>query len=165
VTFEARGGDILSSKRLSALSADALNALNASNALNALDALNALNASSALSVKEKEIYKEKEKAEKIFNSYPRKVGKPKAIKSILKAMKKFPEDSDYLLQATIKFAKSRVGQDPEFTPYPATWFNQERYNDDEPWKKGELHAEGDPAGFINGVPAVWKKVGDSWARI
>jgi hypothetical protein len=35
-----------------------------------------------------------------------------------------------LLEKTLAYAQSRVGQDQQFTPHPATWFNQERFNDE-----------------------------------
>ncbi len=63
----------------------------------------------------------------VYNAYPLKVGKPKALKSILKAAKK--HSFDILLEKTIAFAKARGG-DLDFCPHPSTWFNQERYNDD-----------------------------------
>lgn len=69
-----------------------------------------------------------EQAEKIYAVYPRKVGKPKALKSILHALASVPFDE--VLEATAKYAQARCGHDSEFTPHPATWFNQARYNDD-----------------------------------
>lgn len=67
-------------------------------------------------------------AEDIYNHYPRKVGKPAAIKAINKALKKTPVDT--LLKLTKAYNKARQGQPALLTPHPATWFNQERYNDD-----------------------------------
>lgn len=71
---------------------------------------------------------ESELAEQIYQAYPRKEARPKAISAIKTAMGKI--DHQKLLEATQKFADSRAGQDPKFTPMPATWFNQERFNDD-----------------------------------
>lgn len=69
-----------------------------------------------------------ESAERVYQAYPRKVGKPNAIRAILRCLTSTtPAD---LLAKTDAYAKSRVGQDPNFTPHPATWFNQHRYNDD-----------------------------------
>ena len=37
----------------------------------------------------------------------------------------------FLLERTLLFAGSAAGNKGTFTPHPATWFNQERYLDDE----------------------------------
>ena len=39
-------------------------------------------------------------------------------------------DPAAIVKATIRFAAERVGQDPKFTPYPATWLNREQYTDE-----------------------------------
>jgi hypothetical protein len=66
--------------------------------------------------------------EAIYSDYPRKVGKPKALLAIKKAVAKF--GVDFVAQRTRDFQVARRGQDVQFTPHPATWFNQERFNDD-----------------------------------
>ncbi len=66
--------------------------------------------------------------EKIYLSYPRKVGKPKALSAIKSALKKI--DANKLLELTVLYAKCRANCDHQFTPHPSTWFSQERYNDD-----------------------------------
>lgn len=66
-------------------------------------------------------------AEDIYRSYPLKVGKPAAIRAILNALKKFP--ASLLVAKTKEFTAVRAG-DKEYMPHPATWFNQERFNDD-----------------------------------
>lgn len=72
----------------------------------------------------------------IYNAYPRKVGKPAALKAIRRAMEKEVKAGkdmyialDFLLEKTEEYAIQRAGEDAKFTPHPATWFNQERYND------------------------------------
>ncbi len=91
--------------------------------------------------------KEPDPAEAIYQAYPRKEAKPAALKAIRAALKKGQVTAPQLLAATSKYALSRAGQDPKFTPHPATWFNQERWNDldttdqtddntDKPWLKG-----------------------------
>lgn len=65
---------------------------------------------------------------KIYQAYPRKVGKPAAIRAIRKAMK--GSSPELLLTKTEAYARAREGQPDKFTPHPATWFNQERFNDD-----------------------------------
>lgn len=79
-------------------------------------------------------------AEKIYNAYPRKIGKPKALQAITRILK----TNDFLtvLESTERYAKHRIGQDPTFTPHPATWFNQERFNDDpETWGSKSIPAD------------------------
>lgn len=71
---------------------------------------------------------EKADAEKIYEAYPRKVGRPKAIAEIIKALKIITTAD--LLAKTQAFAKAQVGADAQFIPHPATWFHQERFNDD-----------------------------------
>ena len=69
----------------------------------------------------------------IYDAYPKKVGKPAAMKSILKALSEFPPEM--VLSKTKEYAASRAGQDSQYTPNPATWFNQQRFNDSpETWK-------------------------------
>jgi 5-methylcytosine-specific restriction endonuclease McrA len=77
-------------------------------------------------------------AEEIYKHYPRKVGKPAAIKAIISAIAKVKGDYAFLEERTRAFAKSPAGNAGDFTPYPATWFNQERYNDDErEWQRSD----------------------------
>lgn len=73
-------------------------------------------------------------AEGIYLAYPRKVGKPKALSAIRKALNKIPPL--VLIEKTRAFAACQKGADPQFIPHPATWFNQERFNDDPAtWKR------------------------------
>lgn len=78
--------------------------------------------------KEHKSEKNQKQADEIFQAYPRKVGKKPALKAIEKALNK--TSFDELLSAVQEYAKFRSGEDPKFTPYPATWFNAERWNDD-----------------------------------
>jgi hypothetical protein len=77
--------------------------------------------------------------EVIYAAYPRKVSRPKAIAAITKALKTTPFDK--LLAATQAFAKAWSGataDDFQFCKHPATWFNQECYNDDPTtWKRSQ----------------------------
>ena len=71
--------------------------------------------------------------ETIYEAYPKKVGKAKALTAIKVALKKIAFDD--LLGAVREYAECRAGPDQQFTPYPATWFNQERWKDDrKEWK-------------------------------
>lgn len=74
-----------------------------------------------------------EGAEEIYEAYPKRVAKLKALASISKSINEF--GFEFLLSRTKAYAAARAGQDPQFTPMPATWFNQQRFNDDpEAWK-------------------------------
>jgi hypothetical protein len=66
-------------------------------------------------------------AEQIYQAYPLKVGKPAALRAIVLQSKQFP--AHFLLERTRAFAEARNG-DKAYCPHPATWFNQERFNDD-----------------------------------
>jgi hypothetical protein len=69
----------------------------------------------------------------IYDAYPKKVGKPDALRAIAKALKKF--EYDFLLERTRLYARARSGQDQQYTPHPSTWFNEQRFNDDpSTWK-------------------------------
>lgn len=65
--------------------------------------------------------------EEIYAAYPRKVSRPPALRAIRRALAQKP--FDFLLERTRLFAKT-CNSPVEFIPYPATWFNGERYNDD-----------------------------------
>jgi hypothetical protein len=101
----------------------------------------------AIPEKRREYKPEKEntferEAEEIYSVYPRKVGKTDALKAIRKAitreLKAHPRAAEYLKSRTLQFAKSDAGNRGEFTPHPATWFNQERYNDDDrEWQRSD----------------------------
>ena len=67
-------------------------------------------------------------AEVIYAEYPRNVGKPDAILKIISALKK-TKDFGKLLSRTKQYAQVTVNKEKKFIPHPATWFNQERYND------------------------------------
>lgn len=69
-----------------------------------------------------------EQAERLWNAYPRRENKGQAIKAIIKAMVStpFPE----LLAAVEEYANAKRGEDPQFIPHPATWFNARKWEDD-----------------------------------
>jgi len=65
----------------------------------------------------------------IYAAYPKHVGRPTALKAIDAALKKIPAAD--LLAKTKAYAASIAGwKEKRFIPNPATWFNQERWNDD-----------------------------------
>lgn len=72
----------------------------------------------------------------IYEAYPRKVGRPKALASIEKSVAKF--GYEHVLEKTKAYAEARTGQNPQYTPNPETFFNQHRFNDDPvTWKDRE----------------------------
>ena len=77
--------------------------------------------------------KDKEKALRanavsIYEAYPCKVARKKAIESIEKAIRQ-GANPEVLLDKTTAFAALWNG-DLTYCPNPTTWFNQERFNDD-----------------------------------
>ncbi len=68
-----------------------------------------------------------QQAEEIYKRYPRKVGKPYAIKAINKAINKC--GFNHIFEKTKLYAKEYNG-DHRYIPHPSKFFNQERYNDD-----------------------------------
>lgn len=69
-----------------------------------------------------------------FESYwdvvPRKVSKKDAYKAYSRA--RVRNSAEFLKNAMLAYAQSRVGQDPKFSLHPATWLNAERWNDQDP---------------------------------
>lgn len=66
-------------------------------------------------------------------NYPRKVGKEAARKSFAKALKS--TDVETIMSGVDSLRLEVAGKDPKFTPHPATWLNEGRW-DDEP--QGQL---------------------------
>ncbi len=65
---------------------------------------------------------------RIYQVYPRKVGKKVALKKIEAALNEV--DANTLYEITKKYATAVVGKDKKFIPHPSTWFGQGRYLDD-----------------------------------
>jgi len=65
--------------------------------------------------------------EQIYDAYPKKVGRPAALRAIRRALAKHP--FDFLLECTRRYAQT-CNSPADFIPHPSTWFNQERFNDD-----------------------------------
>lgn len=87
-----------------------------------------------------------ETIDEIYSSYPRKVGRPAAVKAIRLALKSI--DATSLLELTRAYAEARAGCDTQYTPHPATWFGQKRYADDpETW----VGTSNRPRGLFDGI--------------
>lgn len=77
--------------------------------------------------------------------YPRKIGKGNAVKAWESATKRVSQED--LLTITHRYAKSPAGNAGEFTPYPATWLNGSRYEDDpQEWEKERTNGKSHPTG-------------------
>lgn len=71
-----------------------------------------------------------EDAEKIYQVYPRKVGKPAAIRAIISSLKRTGTTIEECFALVSKYSKAKEAEDPQFIPHPSTFFNQDRYLDD-----------------------------------
>lgn len=105
-----------------------------------------------------------ELAEQLYDAYPRHVGKGAALKAIRRAAEVVANRNGaadagaWLLERVKAYAATRDGQDPKFTPHPATWFNQGRYDDDEQeWSRSsgsrDWQSAGAGGGGARAVPA------------
>lgn len=86
----------------------------------------------------------KPSAVEIYDAYPRKVARPKAIKAIEKAMTS--TDPAFLLARTLAFAKTQP-PNYQFTPHPATWFNERRFDEPKSWVANGAAKEQSEAGL------------------
>jgi hypothetical protein len=74
----------------------------------------------------------------VFAAYPRKAAKPEALKAINRAIAS-GISPHMLLEKTQAYAAVVAHDDPRYIPHPATWFNQQRYNDDpSTWSRARL---------------------------
>lgn len=84
--------------------------------------------------------------ESLYKTYPRKVGKVTAIKAIQKALRS--HTYDFLIEATAAYAQAVAQWDETklgYVPHPATWFNQQRFNDDRvEWTRNQKKPHLDP---------------------
>jgi Helix-turn-helix domain len=77
--------------------------------------------------------------EMIYRDYPKKVKKQKALEAIKKALKAIddPDPVRYLLASVREFADSPAGKKGNFTPHPASWFNDKQWLDDRSQWQGQ----------------------------
>jgi hypothetical protein len=100
--------------------------------------------------------------ERIYQAYPRKVGKVAALKAIDRALALVQKEksatcetaADFLYSQTVKFAQSPAGQSGKFTPHPATFFNSGRYFDD----PNEWHHVSTNSANGNGKPSIEERM-------
>lgn len=76
-----------------------------------------------------------------WEAYPRKVGKPSARRAWVKAVRKARADPAVIMAAAEKFRDdpTRRRRDIEFTPHPATWLNDARYDDNPARDEDQSH--------------------------
>lgn len=60
---------------------------------------------------------------------PRKIGKGAARKAFEKACKHTP--AEQIIEGMKNFARECAGKETQFIPHPATWLNQERWDDEQ----------------------------------
>lgn len=65
-----------------------------------------------------------------YEAFPLKKARPKAAEAYARAIKRAMPGT--ILAAARRYAEARKGEEPKFTAHPATWLNQERWNDDVP---------------------------------
>ncbi|MCO1575005.1 MarR family winged helix-turn-helix transcriptional regulator [Crossiella sp. SN42] len=71
----------------------------------------------------------REDFDEFWSIYPRKVGKTAARKAWDRALRDATPEA--ILTGAARFAAQRAGQDPKFTPHPATWLNAGRWDDED----------------------------------
>lgn len=87
----------------------------------------------------------------VWNEYPRKVGKPAARKA-MKA-KYNPINRNFIAYGIRKwiFHWERSGTEMQFIPHPATFLNQERYNDEPPPVVATTPKPNTPMGILQAI--------------
>lgn len=66
--------------------------------------------------------------DQFWSLYPRKIGKGAARKAWATALHTATPDT--IIAGLKQYAPTRTGQDPKYTPHPATWLNQQRWEDE-----------------------------------
>jgi hypothetical protein len=95
--------------------------------------------STSTSIKKRNV--SKSEIEALYQHYPRKVGKRAALAAITKALDRVADRVEdpvaWMEERVTTFSKSPVAQG-SFCPHPATWWNQDRFDDDaQEWEKTE----------------------------
>ena len=63
-----------------------------------------------------------------YRAYPRRESPAKARQAWVRA--RIKADAQTLIRAAKRFAMQRVGEDPKYTPLPASWLNAEKWLDE-----------------------------------
>lgn len=110
--------------------------------------------------------------ERIYQAYPRKVGKKTALKAIAVALRAIPASE---LLAKVQAYKQATDTWPQterkFIPFPATWFNRGSYMDDpKEWERGKADAapiEGrfQPSASLGSLQLQLKRIEDEMESI
>jgi hypothetical protein len=88
-----------------------------------------------------------DKAEAIYQAYPRKAARLDAIKAILMALRQVPYET--LVERVKAFAKATEGADKQYIPYPASWIRAGRWDDDpEEWSRMGRKGPQQPRGEV-----------------
>lgn len=101
---------------------------------------------------------ENPEAEAVYLAYPKKVGRPAALRAIRKAVNQ--HGFAFVKERTLAYARVVSGGDLTFIPNPSTFFNQERFADDpSTWRKPSARPATqaeiiDPAKFTGGVTTL-----------
>jgi hypothetical protein len=95
----------------------------------------------------------RQQVESIYDLYPRKIGRSAALKAIDKSIKLIALRGEenplgFLQDRVLAFAQSPAGQAGKYTPHPATWFNQSRYDDNPAeWRRDFNNGHSDELDF------------------
>lgn len=68
--------------------------------------------------------------EVFWDAFPRRIAKKDAMKVLYRIRKSDEVPFEILISAVKNFARTMVGKDMKFVPYPATWLNAGRWDDD-----------------------------------
>src|SRR6266446_6029018 len=92
----------------------------------------------------------------IYDAYPRKIGRRKALLEIERAIRRLQNGE---CGQKLTYEEATAGQHFPYVPYPATFFHQSRYLDDETeWTNGKVNGESKDA-------ALARKNGDVLDRM
>lgn len=87
-----------------------------------------------------------------WQAYPRKVGKPRAIKAYRSALARASPGK--LIAGARRLAAERQGEDEKFTPHPTTWINRDGW-DDPPAPKTEARRNGASTSHRDNFVSAW----------
>lgn len=94
-----------------------------------------------------------ETIEEIYQAYPKKEAKPKAVAAIIKALAKGKIQPGDLLAAVKEYAVAIHWKDKQFIPAPASWFNAERWTDDRTnWQQPTASHSSAGRPLLSGLP-------------